>query len=111
MLGARHDPVFGPVIVVGLGGVAVELHARTAVLPAPTHEAAVREKLHELGLMKLLGGWRGRPAVDAQPLVETVLRFSRLAAALGPRIEAMEINPLMVTPDGVMAADAVLWIR
>ena len=108
MLGARHDPVFGAVIVLGLGGVTVELHARTAVLTAPTSAARVHACLTALGVLKLLGGWRGRPAVDAQPLVDTVLRFADLAAALGPRLGTLEINPLMVTTEGVAAADAVV---
>ena len=108
MLGARHDPVFGTVIVLGLGGVAVELHARTAVLTAPTTAGRVQACLDELGVLKLLGGWRGRPAVDAQGLVRTVLRFAELAAALGPCLGTLEINPLMVTAEGVAAADAVV---
>lgn len=108
MLGARHDPVFGTVIVLGLGGVAVELHARTSVLTAPTTAGRVRACLEDLGVLKLLGGWRGRPAVDAQPLVDTVLRFAEMAAALGPRLGTLEINPLMVTTEGVAAADAVV---
>ncbi|KWT94180.1 MULTISPECIES: acetate--CoA ligase family protein [unclassified Variovorax] len=108
MLGARHDPVFGTVIVLGLGGVAVELHARTAVLTAPTSAARVHACLAGLGILKLLGGWRGRPAVDAQPLVDTVLRFADIAAALGPRLGTLEINPLIVTAEGVAAADAVV---
>ncbi len=108
MLGARHDPVFGTVIVLGLGGVAVELHARTAVLTAPTTAGRVHACLAELGILKLLGGWRGRPAVDAQPLVDTVLRFAEMAAALGPCLGTLEINPLMVTTEGVAAADAVV---
>ena len=108
MLGARHDPVFGAVIVLGLGGVEVELHPRTAVLTAPTTAARVRAQLDQLGVLKLLGGWRGRPRGDADALVEVVLRFAELAAALGPRLGTLEINPLMVTADGIAAADAVV---
>lgn len=111
MLGARFDPVFGTAMVLGQGGVAVELHARTAVLMAPTSEARVRTCLEEFGILKLLGGWRGRPIVDAQPLVDTVVRFGELAAALGPRLAMLEINPLMVTAEGVAAADAVVSFK
>ncbi len=108
MLGARYDPIFGPIIVVGFGGVAVELHARTAVLTAPTSADRVRTQLDTLGILKLLGGWRGKPAVDEQPLVESIVRFSELAASLGSGLGAMEVNPFMVTVDGVAAADAVV---
>lgn len=108
MLGARYDPVFGAVIVLGLGGVAVELHPRTAVLMAPASAERVRAQLSELGVLKLLGGWRGRPVADVQPLIDTVLRVSELAAALGPSLGTLEINPLMVSTKGVAAADAVV---
>jgi len=108
ILGARYDPGFGTVLVLGLGGVAVELHARTAVLTAPTTAGRVHACLQELGVLKLLGGWRGRPVVDPQPLVDVVLRFAELAAALGPHLGNFEVNPLMVTTDGVFAADAVV---
>ena len=47
-------------------------------------------------------------AIDAAPLIDTVLRFAALAAALGPRLRTLEINPLMVTEDGIAAADAVV---
>jgi len=108
MLGARYDPAFGTVIVLGLGGVAVELFGHTAVLVAPTTAANVRAKLETLGVLKLLGGWRGRPVVDAEPLIDVVLRFTDLAMALGPQLGTLEINPLMVCTDGVAAADAVV---
>lgn len=108
MLGARWDPSFGPLVVLGLGGVAVELEPRTAVLTAPTTPARVRARLQALGVLRRLGAWRGHAAIDETPIVETVLRFAALAAALGPRLRTMEINPLMVTEDGVAAADAVV---
>lgn len=110
MLGARHDESFGPLVVVGLGGVAVELEPRTAVLTAPTTPQRVRERLEALGILKRLQAWRGRPAVDPQPLIDTVVRFAALAAALGPRLRTLEINPLMVTDSMVAAADAVVEI-
>lgn len=110
MLGARHDPVFGPVLVLGLGGVAVELHARTTILSAPTSAARVQAALEHLGVLQVLAGWRGHAAVDPAPLVAAVLRFSALAVRLGPALRAVEINPLMVTGEGVFAADAVVDI-
>jgi len=108
MLGARWDESFGPLVVLGLGGVAVELDARTLVLTAPTTPARVRDRLERLGVLRRLQAWRGQPAVDPAPLIETVVRFAGLAAALGPSLGTMEINPLMVMNDGVAAADAVV---
>lgn len=110
MLGARHDPSFGPLVVLGLGGVAVELEPRTAVLTAPTTPQRVQDRLDALGILKRLQAWRGQPALDPQPLIDTVVRFAALAAALGPRLQTLEINPLMVGDGFVAAADAVVDI-
>jgi len=108
MLGARWDPSFGTLVVLGLGGIAVELEPRTTVLTAPTTRERVQARLQALGVLRRLGAWRGHAAIDATPLVDTVLRFAALAAALGPRLRTLEINPLMVTDDGIAAADAVV---
>jgi acetate---CoA ligase (ADP-forming) len=108
MLGARWDPSFGTLVVLGLGGVAVELEPRTTVLTAPTTATRVHARLDALGVLRRLGAWRDHAAIDAAPLVDTVLRFAALAAALGPRLRTLEINPLMVTEDGIAAADAVV---
>ncbi|MDM0047102.1 acetate--CoA ligase family protein [Variovorax dokdonensis] len=110
MLGARHDPVFGPIVVVGLGGVAVELHAKTFVLSAPAAASRVRELLGRLGVSTLMGAWRGQAVIDDASLVQAVLRFSQLAAGLGASLRSLEINPLMVCDDGVFAADSVIEI-
>ena len=110
MLGARWDPSFGTLVVLGLGGVAVELEPRTAVLTAPTTVARVNARLDALGVLRRLGAWRGHAAIDAAALVDTVVRFAALATALGPRLRTMEVNPLMVCDDSVAAADAVVEI-
>lgn len=110
MLGARHDESFGALVVLGLGGVAVELEPRTTVLTAPTTPERVHARLQALGVLRRLAAWRGQPAIDPQPLIDTVVRFAALAAALGPRLRTLEINPLMVTQDQVAAADAVVEI-
>jgi len=108
MLGARCDESFGPLVVLGLGGVAVELDAHTLVLTAPTTPARVRDRLDRLGVLKRLQAWRGNAAIAPDALIDTVVCFAALAASLGPRLRTMEINPLMVMPDGVAAADAVI---
>jgi acyl-CoA synthetase (NDP forming) len=108
LLGARHDAMFGTVLVLGLGGVGVELNPRTAILSAPAHPERIRHQLESLGVLTLMSGWRGNPVIDPAELIETVVRFSALAAHLGASLEAMEVNPLMVTTEGVFAADAVV---
>lgn len=108
MLGARWDPSFGVLLVLGLGGVAVELEPRTTVLTVPTTRQRVHARLQALGVLRQLGAWRGHAALDPAPLLDTVMRFAAQAQALGPRLRTLEINPLMVTADGVFAADAVV---
>lgn len=108
MLGARHDPEFGCIAVLGLGGVAVELDPKISLLSAPTERLRVRALLKGLGIDKRLQGWRGQPSIDDGELVDTIARFCEAAASLGPRLRAIEINPLMVAADGVFAADAVI---
>jgi len=111
ILGARHDDAFGTLVVLGRGGVAVELEARTLLSFAPCRHDRVREQLGRLGVLKLLAGFRGQPAMNPGPLIDLVVRFSELAARLGSALKSMEVNPLMVTDDGVYAADAVVEIR
>ena len=111
ILGARWDEAFGLVLLIGQGGTAVELHQRTATLALPIGAALVERKLDELGILRLLGPWRGRRAIDPAALVAYVLSFARLATSLEGHLESMEINPLMVTEEGVFAADGVLMWR
>jgi acetyltransferase len=105
LLGAVRDPQFGPLIVVGFGGVYVEnlkdISARLA--PVSAHEAAVM--LDELRLAPLLGAVRGQPAVDREALTDTISRFSAAAVDM-PELTEIEINPLVAGPAGVIAVDA-----
>lgn len=110
ILGARHDKNFGPVVVLGRGGVDVELDAHTALMLAPCNPQRVHEQLARLGILQRMSGHRGQAVIDPAPLIELVLRFSALAARIGPALRSMEVNPLMVTPEGVYAADAVVQI-
>lgn len=107
--GASRDPVFGPIVLLGLGGVTAEALADVAVAPAPISERAAAELADQIGGRVLLDGFRGGPVADRAQL-GTVL------AALGnllvdhPDIADVAINPLRVTADGLVALDAVLTI-
>jgi acetyltransferase len=105
LLGAVRDPQFGPLIVVGFGGVYVETLKDTSARLAPVsaHEAAVM--LDELRLAPLLGAVRGQPAVDRESLTDTISRFSAVAVDV-PELTEIEINPLVASPEGVIAVDA-----
>jgi len=107
--GAKDDPVLGPLLLLGLGGIYVELFEDLSLRPAPLHPAEIREMLEELKSAPLLKGFRGSAPVDSSSLVEAVARFSQLAAALQGRYREMEINPLVICPDGrAVAVDALL---
>ena len=105
LLGGVRDDQFGPLVMVGLGGIYVEVFADTAARLAPVSPAEALTMLDELKAAPLLRGTRGEPPVDRDALAAVVGRFSQLLVDL-PEIREIEINPLTVGPDGVMAVDA-----
>ena len=108
MVGARYDPQFGPLVVVGLGGVFVEVLRDTALALAPVGKSEAADMLRSLRGSALLDGFRGAPAVDLPRLVEIVCRFSELAADAGDGVAEMEINPLSCRGDRIVAVDALI---
>jgi acetyl-CoA synthetase len=108
MVGARHDPQFGTLVVVGLGGVLVEVLRDTALALAPVRPFEAQAMLRGLKGAALLDGFRGSPAVDVPRLAEIICRFSELAADAGAAIAEMEINPLICAGDKILAVDALI---
>jgi acetyltransferase len=104
LLGMVRDPQFGPLVMVGFGGIFVELLGDIATRLAPVDPAEARAMLGELRMAPALGGFRGRPAADLDALAETVSRFSRLVSDV-PGLLELEINPLLATPLGARALD------
>ncbi len=109
-LGVLRDPVFGPVAMVGLGGVFIEIFADVAFAPCPVDAAKAEAMIRSLKGFPLLDGARGRPKADIPALVAAFVALSRFAAAAGPRLLSAEVNPLLVLParQGAFAADAVI---
>jgi len=107
IVGARRDPQFGPVVMVGLGGIAVEILKDVALAPAPVSRARAAAMLRSLRAAPLLTGVRGRPPLDDVAVIDAVVRVSWLAADLGARLIDLEVNPLIVRPagQGVVAVD------
>jgi acetyltransferase len=105
ILGMKRDPVFGPVVMVGFGGIAAEVFQDKALELPPLNERLARRMLESLRSWPLLTGYRGRPMVNVDLLIETLMRFSYLVAHL-PEIAEVDINPLLVTPQEVVALDA-----
>jgi acetyltransferase len=110
ILGAKQDPVFGAVILVGAGGVTAELFQDRALGLPPLNERLARHMLESLRSWPLLQGYRGRPAVNIDRLIEIIMRFSYLVADF-PEIAELDINPLLVTPQEVVALDARMAIN
>jgi acyl-CoA synthetase (NDP forming) len=108
VVGARIDPLFGPLVVVGLGGILVELLKDTALLPAPVNHAEALELLRSLRGVKLLEGFRGMPATDLNGLAEIVCRVSEFAADQQDVIAELDVNPLICAGDRITAVDALI---
>ena len=111
ILGVIRDPQVGLCLVVGSGGVLVELLADRALLLLPTTADAVREALLGLKGAPLLRGFRGRPAGDLDAVVEAAMAVARFAAAHADRLVELDVNPLIVRPAGKGAVAADVLIR
>jgi acetyltransferase len=105
LVGMVRDPQFGPVIIVGAGGIYVEALRDTSARLVPLGPADAGEMLDELRIAPILRGVRGQPPVDRAALVDTICRFAALAGEAGA-LEEIEINPLMVDEQGAVAVDA-----
>jgi len=108
MVGARIDPQFGPLVVVGLGGVLVELLRDTAVGLAPVSRAEAAAMLGSLTGARLLAGFRGAAPVDLPALCDTIVRLSELAADQAGLVAEFDINPLICTGARIVAVDGLV---
>jgi acetyltransferase len=107
IVGARRDPVFGPVVLVGLGGTTAEALADVAVRAAPLSMAEAESMPDELLGRALLDGWRNGPVLDRSELARVVRALGALLLK-APHVNEIEINPLRLTRDGLVALDAVI---
>ena len=105
IVGVSTDPVFGPVILFGQGGTAVEVLADSAVQLPPLNMVLARDLIARTRVFRLLQGYRNQPAVDVNALCEVLLRISDLVSDL-PEVMELDINPLLCDPQGVLALDA-----
>lgn len=106
VLGARHDPTFGPVVMVGAGGVYVEILNDVRIALAPIDAEQALTLIGELRIAPLLTGARGRPPLAMAAAAQALAQLSTLAAALGPRLVELDVNPLHVGVHGALALDA-----
>jgi acetyltransferase len=109
ILGCMSDPTFGPVIMFGQGGTAVEvLRDRAFALP-PLNTVLAQDLIARTRVAKLLSGYRGRPAIDASALIDVLLKLSQLICDHA-EIAELDINPLIADENGVIALDARLRV-
>jgi acetyl coenzyme A synthetase (ADP forming)-like protein len=109
IVGVTHDPSFGPLVLFGLGGVTAELLADRAFRIVPITDEDADELVRSLRGSPLLFGYRGRPEVDVGALRELLLRVGQLADEL-PEISEMDLNPVVVSPDGAIAVDVKVHV-
>lgn len=108
IIGIQQDPVFGPIALFGLGGVFVELIGDVALRRCPFGEDVAAEMIGSVRGAALLKGARGRPPADVAALARMLARVSAFAAAAGPRLRSLDLNPVVATADGAFALDAML---
>ena len=110
IVGIATDPVFGPTVVFGEGGTAVELRKDSAVGLPPLNDRLARDLISQTQVGPMLAGYRGRPAVDERAVVDAMLKVSQMACDL-PAIAELDINPLLADAHGVLALDARVRVR
>jgi len=107
IIGGLRDPVFGPTVLLGMGGTLAEAVKDVSMRLAPLDQADAEEMLMELKTRVLLDGWRGSAPVDRQALINVLLAVSRLLIDQ-PAIKELDINPLRSGADGILALDALI---
>ncbi|HEY1384782.1 MAG TPA: acetate--CoA ligase family protein [Dongiaceae bacterium] len=108
IIGVQRDPQFGLALVVGAGGILVELVEDAAMLLLPTSAEEVESALRRLKIAKLLAGYRGKPAADVAALVKSIMAIAAFAEANRDTLLELDVNPLMVQADGAVAVDALI---
>lgn len=111
VVGIKRDPQCGPVLLVGLGGVLVEILHDTALALAPVGKMEARRMLESLKGYKLLQGYRGAPAADLDAVCDAIARISEFAADHADRVEEIDVNPLLARPHDAIALDALIVLR
>ena len=110
MIGVAQEPVFGPLVVFGAGGVATEVHGDHVTRLTPLTDADAGEMIHAVRAALLLAGHGGTPPADTAALADALLRVSRLADDL-PEVSELDLNPVIAQQDGVYCVDVRVLIR
>lgn len=113
IIGVNNDPQFGPMVLVGLGGVFVEVFKDVSLYPAPLNKAEAKEMISELKAYKLLTGYRGEKPCDLEAFADIIVKISSFANQNKNTLSEIDINPLFVYPEGmgVGVADALVVLK
>jgi acyl-CoA synthetase (NDP forming) len=111
ILGVHRDPVFGPMVLFGLGGIAVELYKDVAFASAPLDIDGARALICRVKAAQLLAGWRGSPPLDTEALAATLVTLSRFAVEHADELDGVDLNPVLVRERGVVCLDALITLR
>lgn len=110
LIGSTHDPMFGPILAFGLGGIYVEIIKDVIFRLIPIEREDATEMLSEIKAAKILDGIRGKPPVDKRALVELLLKTSNFIAE-NPEIKELDLNPVFATDKGVSVVDARIILK
>ncbi|MEC7259378.1 MAG: acetate--CoA ligase family protein, partial [Pseudomonadota bacterium] len=108
ILGLQRDPVLGWAVMFGLGGIMTEALGDVTFRTGPITVEEAHRMIREIRAFPLLLPQRGQPGVDLDALAQAIADLSQLGAALGPDIRSVEVNPLLLRADGVLALDALI---
>jgi acetate---CoA ligase (ADP-forming) len=111
VIGMVNDPTFGPIMMLGFGGVTVELFGDVVHAPAPVDEAEATRMILSLKSGRLLTGFRGAKPIDLAPVARLVAALSRAALTLQDQVQEFELNPVIVHQDGLTVADALIMMK
>ena len=110
IVGITSDPIFGPILLFGQGGIAVEVLKDHALALPPLNDVLARDTIMRTRVSKLLAGYRNRPAADMEAISQVLIQVAHLAAEL-PEIAELDINPLLADASGVIALDARVLLK
>ena len=113
LLGVKNDPMWGPAVVLGFGGIYTEVLRDVAIRLLPIGQQDAEAMIDELRGKALLQGIRGRPAADVRALAKAVVSMANLAESVANRLVGLDVNPLLVLPagKGVLALDALIELK
>ena len=110
LVGSTHDPMFGPILAFGLGGIYVEVLKDVVFRLIPIEREDAAEMISEIKATKILDGIRGQPPIDKKSLVELLIKTSELIEKY-PLIEELDLNPVFATDKGVSVVDARIILK